>query len=52
MFMGHEITTTCPICAAENGADCELGHLGDLLWIRCRYCGIDYNLKAEENNEG
>ena len=31
----------CPICEAEEHV--ELGALGDILWLRCRRCGLDFH---------
>lgn len=39
--------TRCPACHNENESDSVLGTLGRLTWVRCRYCGMQYNIKAE-----
>jgi len=35
-------TCHCPIC---DGPPVVLGQLGNLLWMRCRNCGMEYSLK-------
>lgn len=35
----------CPVCGGELTV---LGILGRLLWCRCRNCGMECNLPAEE----
>lgn len=35
-------TCHCPLC---GGPPMILGALGNLLWMRCRDCGIDFNRK-------
>ena len=37
----------CPACGSEVLV--LLGQLGRLLWLRCRDCGIDCNLPADNN---
>ena len=34
----------CPLCDGE-GAD--LGRMGNLRWLRCRRCGMDFNLRTD-----
>lgn len=36
----------CPACGASEFA--ELGVLGHLTWLRCRDCGLDVSVQAEE----
>ncbi len=36
---------TCPAC---GGHPTLLGQLASLIWLRCRQCGIDWNVKAED----
>jgi len=35
-------TCHCPIC---DGPPVVLGQLGNLLWMRCQDCGMEFNLK-------
>lgn len=37
----------CPACE-QDGPHTLLGALGRRLWLRCRYCGIDFNVPNEE----
>ena len=39
----------CPMC---DGFGVPLGKLGSLLWFRCRQCGIQFQLKDEEIENG
>lgn len=39
----------CPAC---GGVGNRLGHLGKLLWLRCRDCGIDFHAPEEETEDG
>lgn len=34
----------CPVC---GGDPVPLGHLGNLLWCRCRNCGVDFNVTPD-----
>lgn len=36
----------CPACGYE-GPHTLLGQLGHLTWLRCRSCGIDFNVKGD-----
>lgn len=31
----------CPTC---NGESVKVGNLGNLVWFRCRYCGMTFNV--------
>lgn len=42
--------TTCPACGGENNGG--MGALGKLFWIRCRHCGMDYNIPVENLDLG
>lgn len=35
---------SCPLCEGEG---LLLGTLGHLVWLRCRDCGIDFNVTRE-----
>lgn len=40
---------TCPSCGHEqDGAVSILGTLGNLEHHRCRYCGFDFSVRAEQ----
>lgn len=39
--------THCPACAHENEHEDVLGTLGRMTWIRCRHCGMQYNVKFD-----
>jgi hypothetical protein len=39
----------CPVC---DGPGYLLGVLGSLVWCRCRNCGWDFNVPADELLEG
>jgi hypothetical protein len=39
----------CPLC---SGFGYLLGVLGRLAWFRCRACGIEFNLPAEDIDNG
>lgn len=34
----------CPVCGGESGL---LGMLGNLEWLRCRYCGMEWHRSIE-----
>ncbi len=38
----------CPTC---GGLLTLLGRLGSLLWLRCRQCGMDCSISAEDFDE-
>ncbi len=38
----------CPMCQGENE---PMGVLGVLLWYRCQYCGLEYNIPVNETEE-
>jgi hypothetical protein len=38
-------TLECPTCYGE--AEC-LGGLGRLIWFRCRFCGMEFFIDAEQ----
>lgn len=40
---------TCAACGSDHLV--PLGRMGSLLWLRCRACGIDQSVPAEEWEE-
>lgn len=36
----------CPMCGHDTAT--VLGPMGQLVWVRCRACGIDYAINEEE----
>lgn len=52
MDENYLIVSDCPTCDQENY---PLGALGNLLWYRCRCCGMEYSYElpltqAQENS--
>ncbi len=42
----------CPACeAAQTPEQCALGQLGNLIHMRCRYCGAQWSAYAEPETE-
>ena len=42
--------TNCPACDGEESS--YLGGLGNFLWYRCRFCGLEYRHKVEAVGKG
>lgn len=38
----------CPMCEGDPKV---LGRMGDLLWLRCKECGWDYNMRNVDGQE-
>lgn len=41
-------TPSCPFC---GGPGVLLGVLGLLRWLRCRYCGMDFNKRRRSSKK-
>ena len=36
------------VCSKCGGQLCWLGTLGNMLWLRCRDCGMDFSVTEED----
>lgn len=46
-YLEAEVETPeyCPMC---DGESYKLGQLGNLVWYKCRMCGMQFNIEGEE----
>jgi hypothetical protein len=35
----------CPMCGGQSGL---MGYLGQLAWFRCLFCGMEFNIPAND----